>query len=195
MKKAFTLIEVNLAIMIMAGGILSILGLYGLGFRENRQSRDDVAAAAYADAVLGPLVGVLSQTNITWKTFSKIGTYPKSGSSGSGRQQSDGWYCYVNSGTGLVTSNPETKAKDAFRSLVADATKDSGTKGATWPSNVAGDMKAGLVVMHERGSAVVRLAFRATRRQEELLAMPLFYTEVRFQGVMDKADEDEETTE
>ena len=42
---AFTLIEVNLAMLIMAGGILSVVGLYALGFRENRQGREDVAAA------------------------------------------------------------------------------------------------------------------------------------------------------
>ena len=52
MRKAFTLMEVNLAIMIMAGGILSVLGLYSLGYRENRQSREDVAAAAYAELLL-----------------------------------------------------------------------------------------------------------------------------------------------
>ena len=60
MKRAFTLIEVNLAMLIMAGGILSIVGLYSLGFRENRQSTEDVAGAAYADAVLSPLVMALS---------------------------------------------------------------------------------------------------------------------------------------
>ena len=45
MKKAFTLMEVNLAILVMAGGILSIVGLYSLGFRENKQSGEDVASA------------------------------------------------------------------------------------------------------------------------------------------------------
>ena len=51
MKKAFTLIEVNLAMLIMAGGILSIVGLYAFAFRENRQSREDVIATAMADSV------------------------------------------------------------------------------------------------------------------------------------------------
>ena len=50
-KKAFTLIEVNIAMFVMAGGILSVIGLYSLGYRESRQSREDVASAAYADAV------------------------------------------------------------------------------------------------------------------------------------------------
>ena len=39
MKKAFTLIEVNLAIMVMAVGVLGIISLYAFGFREERQSR------------------------------------------------------------------------------------------------------------------------------------------------------------
>ena len=54
MKKAFTLIEVNLAMLIMAGGILSIVGLYSFGFRENRHSRVDVAATTLADSVISP---------------------------------------------------------------------------------------------------------------------------------------------
>ena len=56
LRKAFTLMEVNLAILIMAGGVLSVVSLFALGYRENRQSREDVAAAAYADAVLSPLI-------------------------------------------------------------------------------------------------------------------------------------------
>lgn len=61
MRKAFTLMEVNLAILVMAGGILSVVGLYSLGFRENRQSAEDVAVAAYADAVISPLVRAIDQ--------------------------------------------------------------------------------------------------------------------------------------
>ena len=87
MKKAFTLMEVNLAILIMAGGILSILGLYSLGYRENRQSREDVASAAYADAVISPLVMALSATNLKWSSFKKLGSYPSEA----------GWKEYINS--------------------------------------------------------------------------------------------------
>ena len=72
MRKAFTLMEVNLAIMIMAGGILSVLGLYSLGYRENRQSREDVAAAAYADSVISPLVMALSDPKVKWSKFKDL---------------------------------------------------------------------------------------------------------------------------
>ena len=63
-KKAFTLIEVNLAIFIMAGGVLAMISLYSLGFRESRQSREDVASSAMADAILNPLVVALSSRDL-----------------------------------------------------------------------------------------------------------------------------------
>ena len=50
-KRAFTLIEVNLAIFIMAGGVLAMISLYSLGFRESRQSKEDLASATFADMV------------------------------------------------------------------------------------------------------------------------------------------------
>ena len=50
LQRAFTLIEVNLAIFIMAGGVLAMISLYSLGFRESRQSREDVAASAIAES-------------------------------------------------------------------------------------------------------------------------------------------------
>lgn len=170
MKKAFTLLEVNLAIMIMAGGILSILALYGLGQRENRQSREDVAAAAFADAVMSPLVMALTSTNLTWETFNSVKSSPSD----------RGWADYINQSTGLVDSDPTAKAKAAFQSVMGKV--GSKAKAPGWPTVSSGGMKPGLVVIHDEDSAVVRIAFRAARNPAELLAMPLFYTEVRYQG-------------
>ena len=45
-RRGFTLMEVNLAIFIMAVAVLGMVALYPLGFRESEQSRDDVVAAA-----------------------------------------------------------------------------------------------------------------------------------------------------
>ena len=39
--------------------------------------------------------------------------------------------------------------------------------------------------MHKQGSAVVRIGFRATKNAGMLLASPTYYTEVRFQGVVE----------
>jgi len=172
MKKAFTLMEVNLAILIMAGGILSILGLYSLGYRENSQSREDVASAAYADAVMSPLVMALSATNVKWSAFRNIPNQPSS----------DGWGDYLNRSTGIVTGDPEGKAKAAFSAVMGRL--GAASSGLKWPPSAAsGGLRAGLVIMHDEDSALVRIAFRATKHPAELLAMPLYYTEVRFQGV------------
>ena len=152
MKRAFTLIEVNLAMLVMAGGILSIVGLYSLGFRENRQSTEDVAGAAYADAVLSPLVMALSATNVTWRQFSEMRNYPSD----------RGWADYFDS-DGQVTQNPESKGRGAYdhvRSAVGDRENV-----LTWPTASAAGLKAGVVIMHKRGSAVEHLSFRLKRLQ------------------------------
>ena len=74
-RSGFTLVEVNLAIFIMAVGVLSMCALYGLGYRENRQSLEDVRGAAVAEANLSLLTAALSSTNMTWKSWTSIGTY------------------------------------------------------------------------------------------------------------------------
>lgn len=180
MRKAFTLIEVNLAMLIMAGGILSIVGLYALGFRENRQSREDVAATALADSVMSPLVMALSATNVTWSSFRNIGCYPNE----------NGWEAYFNA-NGVVTEDPQSMAQGVFSSTMGRLSfvgSYDGEKG--FPSEAMGGtgMSCGLVVLHDTDSAVVRIAFRAVKSDKPglLMGMPLFYTEVRFQGVSDK---------
>ena len=184
MRKAFTLIEVNLAMLIMAGGILSIVGLYALGFRENSQSREDVAATAMADSFISPLVAALSATNVTWTSFRDIGNYPHSGSD-------CGWGEYFNKSTGVVESDPKSKAEMAFRDTMGDLSFKGGYDGnLTVPGGyqTGTGMSPALVVLHEKDSAVVRIAFRAVKsdRPGQLMSMPLFYTEVRFQGVADQ---------
>ena len=67
---AFTLMEVNLAIFIMAVGVLAMTSLYPLGFRESQQSRDDVYAAVVADEVLGQLTAALSISTLRFTASS-----------------------------------------------------------------------------------------------------------------------------
>ena len=49
-------------------------------------------------------------------------------------------------------------------------------------------MSCALVVLHDEDSAIVKIAFRAVKSDMpgQLLGMPLFFTEVRFQGLPDK---------
>lgn len=172
LRKAFTLMEVNLAILIMAGGILSIVGLYSLGFRENRQSSEDVAGAAYADSVLSPLVMAASSTNLKWSVFRRLDSNP-----------ANGWRDYLDS-KGLTINNPTAKARGVFSDFLGKV----GATGFSWPTeNTVGELKnAGLVVIHTEDEAVIRIGFRASKTKGELLALPLYYTEVRFQGIQDE---------
>jgi len=170
MQKAFTLIEVNLAILVMAGGILSVVVLYSLGFRESRQSREDLASAAYADAVLGPLVGVLSDRSeeMKWSTFDNLCGAPDS-ETGLATRPKGGWGGFLNS-DGTVKEND-----DGFNAVSSYVKKP--------PKEECG--YSGLVISHEKGSGLIKIGFRASKRLQDLLTAPLYYTEVRFQGVQD----------
>jgi len=181
MKKAFTLMEVNLAILVMAGGILSIVGLYSLGFRENKQSGEDVASAAYAEAVISPLVMALSATNVTWRSFSEINRPSE--------DRAYGWGGYLRD-NGTVISDPDGLARQTFNEVVGRIAVKGGSKfKAEWPSTYSkNDWVAGLIIMHDVGSAVMRIGFRASKQKGSILSAPLYYTEVRFQGVVENQE-------
>lgn len=172
MKKAFTLIEVNLAMMVMAVGILSIVGLYAHGYRESTQSREDVEATALADYVISPLVMAITHTNMKWSVFRRAFHYP----------DTTGWGAYFDN-EGIVSEDPDNKARGVFENTMKalQASTLSPKVDTSFP-NVERSLSCGLVILHEEGSPIVRIAFRATQRPGTLLAMPIFYTEARFQG-------------
>ena len=73
----FSLIEVNMAIFVMAIGVLSMVVLYPLGMRESRQSQDDLQQAMLADRVLNQLVAALSHPDIAWSRWKTVPEYEK----------------------------------------------------------------------------------------------------------------------
>ena len=194
-KKAFTLIEVNLAIFIMAGGVLAMISLYSLGFRESRQSREDVASAALADAVLNPLVVALSSRDLTWSKWRSLPFKTLTGvnaGDGSGAEiqvlPDDGWLSYFetkgsgSSKTYYVSSDPANMANGVYSKLVgADMTGWNLPGSVTLPQG----MTYALVASREsRNSPIITLAVRCVRRslRNTLMSQPVFSTEVRFQG-------------
>lgn len=52
-RAAFSLIEVNMAILIIAIGMLSLMSLFPLGLRESSLAHGDMLQAATADYILG----------------------------------------------------------------------------------------------------------------------------------------------
>ena len=195
-KKAFTLIEVNLAIFIMAGGVLAMISLYSLGFRESRQSREDVSSAALADLVLNPLVVALSSRDLTWSEWKSLplktlnsGTEAGDGSGAKIQVLPDeGWLSYFEtkgsgaSKTYFVGSDPASMADGVYNKLVgADKTGWNLPGSVTRPDG----MTYALVASREgENSPVITLAVRCVRRslRNTLMSQPVFSTEVHFQG-------------
>ena len=201
LKRAFTLIEVNLAIFIMAGGVLAMISLYSLGFRESRQSREDVASAAMADLILNPLVVALSSRDLKWSEwqrlpFKDVNSGVSSGDGSSAQIQvipntgndKAGWLAYFDTKGSksdkvyFVPQDPERIARQVYSDLVK-----ADKSGWNLPSSVTlpAGMTYALVASREsENSPIITLAVRCVRKnlRNTLMAQPVFSTEVHFQG-------------
>jgi hypothetical protein len=72
LNNGFSLIEVNMAVFVMAVGVLSMAVLYPLGLRESTQGQADLKQSMFADCVLNQVVALASQTNVTWNSWKNI---------------------------------------------------------------------------------------------------------------------------
>ena len=186
----FTLVEVNLAIFVMAVGVLSMCALYAFGYRENRQSEEDVFATAYADSYLAPLVAGLSSPLLDWNAWQQIGNEVSSAAQESGIDAcwpANGWRDYVDTRTEgdetryRVKSNPKSIADgDVWNKIMSRV--PSPYKGGR-PSI---DSQYQYALVATRRGPVIQLAFRCSRRAESLMSQPLIVSEVHFQGDPDK---------
>ena len=184
LKRAFTLVEVNLAIFIMAGGVLAMVSLYSLGFRESQQSRDDVAAAGYADAFFAPIVSGLSATNVLWSQWKNLGTTAQAKDQCDSVIPPQGWSAYVEkAGSGQRTQEFRVKsdcvstANSAFNEVMAAAKSPfNGSR----PSS--GDLPKYYAFVATRRGGTISLGFRSSRRRDQLMSQPIYYTEIHFQG-------------
>ena len=89
-KAGFSLMEVNMAVFVMAVGILGLVALFPLGLRESYQGKADLQQSMFADYALNQLVAGLSQTNITWTEWLQLDNtcYPEAISLGGGNSRS-----------------------------------------------------------------------------------------------------------
>lgn len=185
MRRAFTLLEVNLAILVMAVGVLGMCGLYALGFRENGQSKEDVAAASFAGAYFAPLAQALSSREMKWSAWKSLGEkMDEEDSKLMGGADSllpkNGWgdYIDVQNDRYHVRSNTRSLASDVFRAV-------SSATGVSISEPPIPDVYTyGLVLT--RCGARIQLAFRLSNRRDMLPAQPVFVYEVHFQGNPDE---------
>ena len=71
-KAGFSLMEVNMAIFVMAVGILSVVALFPLGLRESTQGQADITQAMFSDYLLNQAVAAASLTNFWWSEWKKV---------------------------------------------------------------------------------------------------------------------------
>lgn len=81
----FSLMEVNMAVFVMAIGILGMVALFPLGLREGVQARADLKQAMFADHALNQIVAVLSQTNMTWNVWRSLDGFEGNGNALQGK--------------------------------------------------------------------------------------------------------------
>lgn len=179
-KLGFTLMEVNLAILIMATGVLAMVSLYPLGYRENQQSRDDVWAACEADRIFNQLHGALSERAIKWSDWkSKIVSLE--GSVGS-------WEKYCDKSKGWVP-----RSKSSVNGLAGTALGLASIANPGSPEDLSLDssrvyaivVQPGRITHHgvtQKDYSRVAISMRIARNIGSLFAQPIFFTEIHFQG-------------
>ena len=191
----FTLMEVNLAVFIMAVAVLGMVALYPLGFRESQQSRDDVVEAVLAEGILNPIVATLSSTNLTWSQWQSV-----LGAGGS-LYPNDGWMAYCGNEQSLtpkgrseingVTGQVLGKLPSGSFSSVGDAQRMlskcnslgiSCALVASYGETPTYGNGAGSYGFSLTDRTRIVLTLRLSRRSAQLFGQPAFYTEVHFQG-------------
>jgi len=197
-RLGFTLMEVNLAVFIMAVAVLGMVALYPLGFRESQQSRDDVVEAVLAEGILNPIVATLSSTNLTWSQWQNfLGSVKSQGN----LLPNNGWLAYCGNERSLTP-----KDRSAINSLTEQVlgklpggsfSSDGDAKAILRKCNSLG-IACALVASYGRvpsygndsgmdgfwlndGTRIV-LTLRLARRAGQLFGQSAFYTEVHFQG-------------
>lgn len=165
------MMEVNLAIFIMAVGAITLVALYPFGFKETEQSREDVIAAATADDLLNQITAVLTSTNIPWSKWKTI-----AGSGKKGILPANGWYDYVGKSRDQQNSN----ARNVFNKLTS-----VGGAAISPEFRVNNNMCVGMVLNHSDDKRIA-VSVRASRTPATLMAQPIYYTEIYFNGDPDK---------
>ena len=195
----FTLMEVNLAIFIMAVAVLGMVALYPLGFRESQHARSDAVEAVVADGILNPLVATLSScsSNMTWSAWTGI-----LGNNGGACLPADGWLDYCADKTRLTPasrSSINSKTANVLQRLSVSGDFNSvGDALAVFNQCKNKDMCCALVVSYgdvptfggASGSGGYRLTdfsrivicLRISKRAAQIFEQPAFYAEVHFQG-------------
>lgn len=181
--------EVNLAVFIMAAGVLAMVSLYPLGYRESQQSVDDVRAAAYADFVFNQIAAVMSSRTLTWQEWKQcVDAAVQQTNAG---EKGGGWGAFCNTSGGYAPkdrSQINSKSKQVFDALM----KYAGKAGVKQKGLDSKDLTVAIVAQKglmrfsaydwQDDNSRIMLSLRVSRNASSLFGQPLFFTEIHFQG-------------
>lgn len=174
-RSGFSLIEVNMAVFVLAIGVLSMAVLYPLGLRESIQSQADLKQSMFADYILNVAVSAASSTNVTWSEWSDwAGTYNTAGSMSLG----DSVPSFV--------SKMLLKAVDNYN--VSQLSNFQHTLNQTYAVYcvMAQGPSARIMGIMVRSLDVDTSKMTSEEQVRRLEAQPSYYAEARFMGFADK---------
>ena len=173
----FSLIEVNMAVFVLAIGVLSMAALYPLGLRESIQSQADLKQSMFADYILNVAVSAASSTNVTWIDWSKwAGTYNMAGSdAGTELNIGDSVPSFVGVAVDNAVSQYNGNQLSGFKHTINETF-------AIYCVMVQGpsDRMMGIIV---RSLDVDTSKMTSGEKIKRLEAQPSYYAEARFQGI------------
>jgi len=186
-KNGFSLIEVNMAIFVMATAVLAIAALYPMGLRESIQSQTDFKQVMFADYVLNIAVAIACSTNVSWtdwQTWANERNMAGKGETGTMNKMDE-----LASLPDLPTLRMRTKLEDAIKKYPVPWTGSSNARHEKDKTYVVycvlvpgfSDQLMGIMVRSLDGDPDKMHPDEVKRR---LGIQPLYYAEARFQGTV-----------
>jgi type II secretory pathway pseudopilin PulG len=182
-KNGFSLIEVNMAIFVMATAVLMVAGLYPMGLRESIQSQSDFKQVMFADYVLNVAVAAACSPNVTWNEWRNwadnwnVATAGEHGEiKGLNRHGSVPYFIWKALDGAIQNYSSFQNQGERTSPHIEDETY------AVYCILVPGysDQIMGIMVRSLDGDTQTKM--NAAQRKRRLENQPLYYAEARFQG-------------
>ncbi|MEI6645361.1 MAG: prepilin-type N-terminal cleavage/methylation domain-containing protein [bacterium] len=176
-RSGFSLIEVNMAVFVLAIGVLSMAALYPLGLRESIQSQADLKQSMFADYILNVAVSAASSTNVTWSEWNSwANTYNMAGAAaGTEKNIGDSIPPFVLTALQTAVNNYNGNQLSGFQH----------TRNQTFAMYcvMAQGPSARIMGIMVRSLDMDTSKMTSTERIKRLEGQPSYYAEARFQGI------------
>ncbi|MBO7655535.1 MAG: hypothetical protein J6U40_11510 [Kiritimatiellae bacterium] len=162
-RAGFSLVEVNMAVFVMAIGILGMIALYPLGLRESMQSTADLKQSSTADYLLNQVVAIASMTNFPWSQWNSMPEYE----------------------IGAWTLELENSVPDFIRSRMMSISKEGKRQGSFSYNN--SKFKIGCFKQAGRSDRIMGIVVQSTESKNaenynQYSNNPVYFAEAFFQG-------------